>query len=403
VLDKDRHNTSERWRDHVIVHGDVAAGFEEVQQAFVANFDQHGDVGAAFTLFVGGTKAVDIWGGVADVKTDREWDRDTLTLVYSASKGITAIVAHLLAQSGELDLDAPVVSYWPEFGAEGKQNVPVRWLLSHRTGLPTLEHRVTLEEALAWEPAVGVLATQHPLWEPGTTYGYHALTYGWLIGEVIRRATGRSLSQILAEDISRPLGLDLWIGLPASEEPRVSRLIAATPPVLDEAALAVIPSDQLQRLRESTDPSSLAFRTLNPTHPPFNFNSPALHAAELGAANAITTARALATLYASTMGEVGGIRILAPATVAAAAKEQSSGTDFVMRTPGRFGTGFQLPIDGSLMGPSSYGHAGAGGSLGFADPETGVAFAYVMNRMQIFLGPDPRTRGLIEAVRRAVS
>jgi CubicO group peptidase (beta-lactamase class C family) len=387
----------------MIVHGEVAAGFEAVQQAFVANFDQHDDVGAAFALFVGGTKMVDIWGGVADVKKDREWDSATLTLVYSASKGITAIVAHLLAQRGELDLDAPVVSYWPEFGTEGKQNMPVRWLLSHRAGLPTFERRITREEALAWEPAVIALAAQHPLWEPGTTYGYHALTYGWLVGEVIRRATGRSLSQILAEDISRPLGLDLWIGLPASEESRVSRLIAATPPVLDEAALAVIPSDQLRRIRESTDPSSLAFRTLNPTHPPFNFNKAALHAAELGAANAITTARALAKLYASTMGEVDGMRLLGPATVAAATKEQSSGIDFVMGVPSRFGTGFQLPFDGSLMGPRSYGHAGAGGSLAFADPETGVAFAYVMNRMQIFLGPDPRTSGLIEAVRQAVA
>jgi CubicO group peptidase (beta-lactamase class C family) len=387
----------------MIVHGEVAAGFEGVQQAFVANFEDHGDVGAAFALYVGDTKMVDIWGGVADIKKDREWDSEALTLVYSASKGITAIVAHLLAQRGELDLDAPVVSYWPEFGTAGKQNVPVRWLLSHRAGLPTFERPITLEEALAWEPAVGALAAQHPLWEPGTTHGYHALTYGWLIGEVIRRATGRSLSQILAEDICGPLGLDLWIGLPESEESRVSRLIAATPPLIDEAALAVIPSDQLQRLREATDPSSLAFRTLNPTHPPFNFNRPALHAAELGAANAITTARALAKLYASTMGEVDGIRLLAPATVAGATKEQSSGIDFVMGVPSRFGTGFQLPFDGSLMGPSSYGHAGAGGSLAFADPETGVAFAYVMNRMQIFLGPDPRTGGLVDAVRLAVA
>jgi CubicO group peptidase (beta-lactamase class C family) len=387
----------------MIVYGEVATGFEAVQQAFVANFEQHGDVGAAFALFVGGTKMVDIWGGVADVKEDREWGSETLTLVYSASKGVTAIVAHLLAQRGELDLDAPVMSYWPEFGSEGKQNVPVRWLLSHRAGLPTFERRITLEEALAWEPAIAALATQRPLWEPGTTHGYHALTYGWLVGEVIRRATGRSLSQILAEDISGPLGLDLWIGLPASEESRVSRLIAATPPVLDEAALAVIPSDELRRMREAADPGSLAFRTLNPTHPPFNFNRAALHAAELGAANAIATAPALAKLYASTMGEVDGMRLLEPATVAAATKEQSSGIDFVMAGSSRFGTGFQLPCDGSLMGPTSYGHAGAGGSLAFADPETGVAFAYVMNRMQAFLGPDPRTSGLIEAVRQAVA
>lgn len=387
----------------MIVHGEVASGFEPVQRAFEANFDEHGDVGAAFALFVGGTKVVDIWGGLADAKSGRDWERDTITLVYSTTKGITAIVAHLLAQRGELDLDAPVVEYWAEYGVQGKQDTLVRWLLSHRAGLPTFERRVTREEALAWQPAVEALASQRPFWEPGTTYGYHALTYGWLIGEVVRRATGRSVSEILVEDVGRPLDLDLWIGLPPAEEPRVSRLIAATPLVLDEAALAALPEAQRRRMRESADPSSLAFRTLNPTDPPFNFNSPALHAAELGAANAIGTARSVAKLYAATLGEVDGVRILEPEAIAAATAEQSAGTDFVMGTPSRFGTGFQLPFEGSLMGPRSYGHAGAGGSLGFADPDTGVAFGYVMNRMQNFLGPDPRSRGLIEAVRRVVA
>ncbi len=382
--------------------GQVEPGYEGVREAFESNFSTHGDVGAAFCLYVHGRKVVDIWGGVADLKKGRKWDEDTLTLVYSTTKGVSAICAHLLAQRGQLDLDAPVIEYWPEFGQAGKAAIPVRWFLSHRAGLPTIDRRLTPEAALAWEPAVEALAEQSPAWEPGSKHGYHALTYGWLVGEVIRRATGRSLGQVLSEEVSGPLGLDLWIGLPEAEEDRTSRLIPVERAPLTSDALSALPPERIEMLKAMASPNSLAMRALNVTDPPFNFNSRAVHAGELPAANAIGTARALAKLYAATIGEVDGIRLLDPGTVEDATREQSNGPDQVLLVDTRFGSGFFLASPFSpLLGPRSFGHAGAGGSLAFVDRERGVGFAYVMNKMQQNLSGDPRTSQLIDAVRTA--
>ena len=381
------------------VGGVVESGFEAVQEAFAANFRERGEAGAACCVYVGGRKVVDIWGGVADHKTGREWSENTAVLVYSTTKGVTAICAHHLAEAGGLDLDAPVVQYWPEFGAEGKESTTVRHLLAHRAGLPTLEPKLTPEEALAWHPAVEQLARQTPLWEPGTQHGYHAVTYGWLVGEVIRRATGRSVGGYLAEEIAGPLGLDLWIGLPASEQDRVARLRPAAPVRLSRDELAAIPKAELDRLMLMADPGSLLMRALNPTDPPFSFNSSGLRAAELPGANGISTARSLARLYAATIGPVDGIRLLSSDTVASATVEQSSGPDAVLGLATRFGSGFFLPSTFSpLMGPRSFGHAGAGGSLACADPDTGVAFAYVMNQMQQSISGDPRPATLVAAL-----
>ena len=387
-----------------MIHGQVEPGFEPVRDAFAANFSEHGDVGAACSVYVDGRKVVDLWGGVADAKNGRAWDEDTLTLVYSTTKGVTAICAHRLAQEGALDLDAPVRSYWPEFAAAGKEEVTVRHLLSHRAGLPTLDPPLTPEEAYAWGPAVDALAKQPPLWEPGTRHGYHAVTYGWLVGEVLRRVTGRSVGRYLAEEMAGPLGLDLWIGLPASEEHRVSRLLPPGPVRVSREELAAMPPEQLERLRAMADPGSLMQRALNPTAPPFSFNRPELHAAELPAANGIATARSLARLYAATIGKVDGIRLLTDQMVAAATAEQSAGLDEVLAVNTRFGSGFFLPSAFSpLMGPRSFGHAGAGGSLAFADPDAGVGFAYVMNQMQQGLSADPRPAALVSALRTALT
>lgn len=385
------------------VGGEVVAGFEAVREAFEANFTERGDVGAACAVYLDGREVVDLWGGVADPKEGRPWADDTLTLVYSTTKGITAICVHHLAQQGRLDLDAPVASYWPEFAAAGKSSVTVRQLLSHQAGLPTLERRLTPEEAFAWDPAVEALAAQAPLWEPGSRHGYHAVTYGWLVGEVVRRATGRTLGRYLAEEIAAPLGLDLWIGLPAAEEHRVSRLLAPGQVRVSRDELAAMPPELIDRLRAMADPGSLMQRALNPTDPPFTFNRPTLHAAELPAANGIGTARSIARLYASTIGAVDGIRLLDPATVASATAEQSRGPDQVLVAETRFGSGFFLPSPFSpLMGPRSFGHSGAGGSLAFADPDSGVAFAYVMNQMQQGLAADPRPAALVSALRACV-
>ena len=391
---------STRQYEPVEVHGLVDSGFEAVREAFVANFSVRGDVGAGFCAYVGGRKVVDIWGGLADRGRGVAWAEDTLTLVFSTTKGATAICAHLLAERGELDLDAPVAAYWPEFGAAGKQTVTVRHLLAHRAGLPTLDVDMTPDEALSWGPAVEALAAQAPAWVPGTRHGYHAVTYGWLVGEVIRRVSGRSPGRYLADEVAGPLGLELWVGLPESEEQRMSKLIPA--PVLAPTALDLdsMPAGQAERLRAMAAPDSLTMRALNPTNPPFSFNSREVHAGELPAANAIATARSLAKLYAATVGEVDGQRILTPTTVAAASVVQSDGPDDVLIVPTRFGSGFMLASPTSpLLGASSFGHSGAGGSLAFADPEAQVGFAYVMNQMQQNLAGDPRPAALIEALR----
>jgi CubicO group peptidase (beta-lactamase class C family) len=388
------------------VTGKVEAGFEAVEEAFRANFDVHGDVGAAFCLYVGGRPVVDLWGGVADAGSGRPWAEDTLTLVFSTTKGVTAIAAHLLAQRGELDLDAPVVDLWPEFAAEGKERLTTRDLLAHRAGLPVVDDPTTPDEALAWHPVGERLAAQRPYWTPGADHGYHALTYGWLVGEVVRRATGRSLGTIVADELARPLGLDLWVGLPEAEEPRVSTLIGSdisVTTIIGEEVLASLPEEIRALVRAFTDPEGVTQRALTVTKPPIDWNSRAAHAAEIPAANGIASARALARLYAACIGEVDGVRLLDPATVEDATRTRSEGPDQVLMVPTRFGSGFFLPSTFSpLFGATSFGHAGAGGSLAFADPEHGLGFAYVMNRMQQNLSGDPRTLALIEGVRRSL-
>ena len=387
------------------IHGEVAAGYEPVRDAFAANFDKHGEVGAAFSLYVRGDKVVDLWGGVADKETDRAWAEDTLQLVFSTTKGATAICAHLLAQSGALDLEAPVAEYWPEFAAEGKGEIPVRWLLSHRSGLPTVEAHLTPTELLAWQPLIEALAAQKPYWTPGTAHGYHAVTYGHLVGEVVKRVDGRSVGRFFADEVAKPLGLEFWIGLPESEEHRVSRLetaaIGGIPAELDVESL---PENIRELIKAAVDPEGLLQRALTVTRPDaLDYNSREVHAAEVPAANGITTARSLARMYAGVVGEVDGVRLLDPQTVADMTVEQSNGPDRVLMVPTRFGSGFFLPsMFSPLLGPDAFGHAGAGGSLGMADRGRQIGFGYVMNQMQQNLSADPRTATLIAAVNACV-
>ena len=375
------------------IGGTVAPGFERVRDAFAANFEQHGDVGAAFSLYHRGVKVVDLWGGVADVETGRPWAEDSIVLVFSSTKGATAICAHLLAQRGELDFDAPVAEYWPEFAAAGKQDIPVRWLLSHEVGLPVFDNPMTAEEWLSWEAPVKALAAQRPVWEPGTAHGYHAGTYGWLVGEVVRRISGKSVGTFFADEVAGPLGLDFWIGLPESEESRVVPMIGIDlqDSDVDEQALTERRRTLLETAR---DPDSLLNRPSTTTAP--DMNSRAFHAAEIPAGNGITDARSLARMYASLIGDgVDGVRLLNDETVARASTEQANGRDEVMGIETRFGLGFSL--DGTYGGESAFGHGGAGGSLGFADPKAEIAFGYVMNKMQLVANDDPRTLNLIAA------
>ena len=210
----------------VDVGGTVAPGFEGVRDAFADNFEQHGEVGAGYALYVDGKKVVDIWGGTADRATGSPYDEDTLQLVFSTTKGATAACANLLAQRGELDVDAPVAKYWPEFAQAGKAEIPVRWLLCHKAGLPTVDAPLTSGDVFAWDPVIEALAAQEPYWEPGSAHGYHTITYGNLVGEVVRRITGKSIGTFWQEEFAEPLDLEFWIGLPPEHEHRVAPLVS---------------------------------------------------------------------------------------------------------------------------------------------------------------------------------
>ena len=397
------------------VHGEVAPGFEGVKEAFTNNFDNHAELGAAFSLYYRGNKVVDLWGGIADTESQRPWAEDSLQCVFSSTKGATAICAHLLAQRGELDLDAPVVQYWPEFGAAGKENIPVRYLLSHQVGLPWIPP-LTPEESFSWEAPIRALEAQHPAWEPGTAHGYHPGTYGWLVGEVIHRVSGKTPGTFFAEEVAGPLDLEFWIGLPEREEHRVTRVESIDPrfdPMGDPESMT---EAQRNMIAASQVPDSLLTLAMSILPPETDPNSRAFRAHEQPAGNGITTARSLARMYASLIGEgVDGIRILDEQIVKRASTEQASGMDMVMAMPTRFGLGFVLnwPIStdfseyidlgGSLGNEGSFGHNGAGGSLGFADPVAGFSFGYVMNQMHVVTGgDDPRTLSLIKAVHEAI-
>ena len=378
------------------INGTVAPGFKRVRDAFVANFEERGEVGAAFSLYHRGERVVDLWGGVADPATGQAWAESTLQSVASTTKGATAICALLLVERGQLDVDAPVARYWPEFAAAGKQDVPVRWLLTHQVGLPLFDHPLTVEEALTWDPAIAALAAQRPVWEPGTAHGYHAITYGWLVGEVVRRITGRSLGTFFAENVAGPLGLDFWIGLPASEHGRVAPMLGDE---VEDVDIDSLPESMREVMAQFEDPDSLQSRASNITTTPLPIDTPEFYAAEFPAANGITDARSLARMYASVIGRgIDGFRLLNDETIRRATIEQCVGSDRVILATTRFGLGFMLqsgPVD--LGNEGAFGHGGAGGSLGFADPKADIGFGYVMNKMQPYL-EDPRPAALIAAV-----
>ena len=404
------------------IGGTVEPGFEGVRAAFERNFREHGEVGAGTALYVGGRKVVDLWGGWADTEATTPYGEDTLQLVFSSTKGPTALLAHMLAERGELDIDAPVAEYWPEFAAAGKADVPVRWLLCHKAGLPYVDRPMSLADALGWEAPVEALAAQAPLWAPGTAHGYHALTYGWLVGEVIRRVTGRSVGTFLADEVTGPLGLEFWVGLPDEQQSRVAPLTnrgvrrrtaaPGAPPTSMEAEEAPTLVDTVEQF---LGPDSLLIKALGGFVDESGgygltadgmFNREDVRAAELPAANGVGNARSLARLYAAVVGTVEGSDrgpLLSSEQVERARELQTQGSDNVLILPTTFGVGF---MTSSAMfpygGATSFGHTGAGGSVSFADPTNGLGFSYVMNRMHAGLSGDPRSINLIRAAYEAI-
>jgi CubicO group peptidase (beta-lactamase class C family) len=386
-----------------IIGGHVEPGFESVKDAFAHNFEVGREVGAAFCLYVGGRKVVDLHGGSFDRAGSHPYGQDTLQLVFSSTKGATAACANLLAQRGELDLDAPVATYWPEFAQGGKGNLPVRLLLTHQVGLPAIDATLSPAEVQAWDPVVAALAAQTPFWEPGTAHGYHALTYGWLVGEVVRRVTGRTLGTYFAEEIAGPLGLEFWIGLPEEQEHRVSPIVGT-----------LLPEGEPGAGMPSNFSSTLLARALN-AGGAFSdagwANRREWHAAEVPAANGITNAASLSRLYAGLIGTVEGgpsEPILTRAQVDEARTVRTFGPDQVFLSVGfpleqHIGQGFWISSPFALFGgEGSFGHTGAGGSYGFADPENNLAVGYVMNQMATGMVGDARARRLIQACYQSV-
>jgi CubicO group peptidase (beta-lactamase class C family) len=302
-----------------------------------------------------------------------------------------------------------VATYWPEFAQNDKADIPVSYLLSHQAGLAWVDGEMTAEEALSWDPVVDALARQRPHWEPGSEHGYHATTYGWLVGEIIRRVSGRSVGAFWRDEIAGPLGLDFWIGLPEEHEDRVATLISFMPPGIDAAAIRDPGDDPVAQavamfLGPDTDLGKALFAPGGSLADADIWNSRAMHAAEVPAANGIGDARSVARMYAACIGEVDGIRILSAEQLAQATTQRTSGPNRVlMGLDIQFGLGFML--HSSLLplgGPRSFGHFGAGGSVGWADPEAELAFGYVMNRMDLGMAGDPRSFDLIGACYEAI-
>jgi len=365
-----------------------------VREALEGNFREHGELGAAVAIELEGQPVVDIWAGWADEAQTRPWERDTLVAVFSVGKAMAALCVLMLAERGRLDLDAPVAEYWPEFAARGKADVTVRTLLCHRAALPALRRALSDADAYDWELMTAALADEEPWWPPGSTHGYHVNTFGFLGGEIVRRVSGCSFGEFFRGEVAGPLEADFHFGLGPEHDGRVAEYLFAgeSSRFRDEGA------EERQAVGLNEAKRFLLSRAyLNP--PGLSgigtVNTRAWRAAEIPSANGHATARAVARIYSALLAG----RIIAPNTLDEATTEASAGPDFVLGRPSRFGLGFQLTQPERPLGPNprSFGHFGAGGSLGFADPDAGIAFAYVLNHS----GPrwqNPRNRALLDAV-----
>lgn len=344
--------------------------FAQVRGSFEGNLASGADVGASFCATLEGETVVDLWGGWADEARTRPWERDTIVNVYSTTKTMAALTALLVADRGELDFDAPVARYWPEFAANGKQDVKVSHLMSHSSGLSGWKEPIAKEVLYDWEKATSLLAAQAPFWEPGTASGYHGMTQGYLVGEVVRRITGKSLGTVFREEIAEPLGADFHIGLPASEDGRVAELI---PPPAGGGISDRFESDLQKNMSD------------NPPIDPLETRTRAWRGAEIPAAGGAGNARSVAqihTIMANGGVAANGKRIMSEAGVRKALEVQIEGQDLILGTPVRFGLGFGLAGGAvPLPNPNTIFWGGYGGSLAIIDMDARTTFAYAMNKM----------------------
>ncbi|MFW9988377.1 MAG: serine hydrolase domain-containing protein [Candidatus Odinarchaeota archaeon] len=377
----------------VEIHGFCDDQFKAVKDAFKQNFKEDLEVGASFAATLNGKFIIDIWAGYSDAARTKSWEKNTIVNVYSTTKIMTIICTLMLVVRGQLDLDAPVATYWPEFAQAEKDKLPVRYLLSHTSGLSGFDTPVNVKTLYDWEKVVNLLATQKPWWKPGTKSGYHMVTFGYLLGELVRRITGKTIGTFFREEVAGPLNADFHIGLPEEHDSRVGELIP--PPSID--------SSQFGQL----DPNSVAIRTfMSSPIPPGVVKTRAWRGAEIPAANGHGNARSVARIAAAIAcgGELDGVRILSLDTIKKALEEQSYGIDLVVQLPVRFGLGFGLQQKERPKGPNKnvLYWGGAGGSVCRMDLDAKVSIAYVMNKMTNTIAGDPRSERIIDALYNAL-
>lgn len=391
------------------VEGRCDPRFGELAREFERNFAERGELGASVAVTLNGELVVDLWGGWCDADRTRPWTQDTMTVAMSCTKGATALCAHMLAIEGELDFDAPVTRYWPEFGRNGKEPVLVRHLLTHQAGVPCLRDPLPPGAMLDWEEMVRRLERESPFWAPGSAHGYHGLTYGWLVGEVLRRITGQSVGEFFRREIAEPTGAEFWIGLPGSEHAHYAPAFPSAPPGPDEPVskyltVAMTQPDSMQALMMINTGGYLT---------PEGWNSPAALEAELPAVGGVGNARGLATMYRAIGHErrVGRVRFEPEDLVRMNAVQSAATEDLMLFGPGRWSLGFSkaavtpegvAPAARVVLSEDAFGHVGMGGSIGFTDPVADISFGYLMNQHGPDLGLGTRGQSLVDAVYRAL-
>lgn len=368
------------------IHGTFDPRFESVRDAFAANFEQSNEVGASAVVTLNGETVVDVWGGLAVEGTDRPWEQDTIINVWSTTKTMAGICMLMLADRGQLDFDAPVATYWPEFAAAGKEDVLVRHVMGHTSGLSGWAETITADDLYDWEKATSLLAAQAPFWTPGEGSGYHAITLGYLQGEILRRITGQTMGQFFADEVAGPLGADFHIGLDPSHDDRVAQLV---PPGGDLGA-------------DITDKESVAWKTLSScrldaTEP----RTSAWRRAEIPAAGGHGNARSVAAVHAAIAcgGTLGDVTLLRPESLDPVFRIQADGIDQVLGERLTFGMGFGIPNEAVPLSPSerAFYWGGWGGSVAIIDLDTRMTITYVMNRMAADSATDLRGAGVVFA------
>lgn len=380
------------------IKGEVESGFSAVRDTFAELWDDI-EVGASCCVYLRGAKVVDIWGGYTDREMTIPWQRDTLVNVYSTTKGLASLAIAILYDEGVVDYQERVCTYWPEFGAEGKQHVTVAQLLSHQAGLCGVDTKLTVADLYDWDKMVNLLAAQKPLWEPGTAAGYHAVTWGYFPGELVRRITGRTLGQYFREKVAVPLDADFHIGLPESELGRCSEMVGP-----NRARRQAAPAANAE---PPTMPKLYPIALLNPSISPYrDASSDIWRRAEIAAANGQGNARGIARVYGALAngGTLDGVNIVSPAALSEATQlEVADQTDLVIGGQPRRARGFMLNSDSAYgPNPDAFGHGGAGGSTGFADPAANIGFSYAMNQMQADAAATPRSMKLVREVYRCI-